>query len=384
MESTIVSRLLAHTQAENFLGSIDASSLSYKSAASSNGQSICGSWVLQEKRNVWGEFALFGIISMTERSKVNATRYQMHLSMPSSAPRMVKKLFADQIRALNRIKNASGLGVHCEEDMIEIHENEFGWAYLDDQNCPFLRILHPMFLESRASPLKEGKKVNVSLALESDPASPASVTTSNNDATPSVFSHPQWDPEGHYRRALPSPNMQRDFKFHVDLHAFDDDGRNGSHRHCVSAFIVGRAGALQEEPIAIASSSKKRIAEEELLGPPKCGPFFTRNGDNKKREDSSLDCGSNNEEVLLLPPVEELLTMDHHGKGKEVASKALSGYTQGKLDSKQDTSLDVKEPVVIEDEVMYVAHNYSTQWTTHIRLPLFDQAPIYIFDHEQG
>ncbi|KAF8329986.1 uncharacterized protein EI90DRAFT_3016941 [Cantharellus anzutake] len=322
MESTIISHLLAHTQAEDFLGLIDASSLSYKSATSSNGQSICGSWVLQEKCNVLGEFALFGIISMTE-------------------------LFADQIRALNQIKNASGLGVHCKEDVIEICENEFRWAYLDNQNCPFLWILHPMFLESRASPLKEGKKVKVSLALETDAASPASVTTSNNDATPSVFSHPQWDPKGHYHHALPSPNMQRDFKFHVNLHAFDDNSIDVSCNgielifkegmavigtvslhlyillfdyHATAVLladwpIVGRAGALQEDPIVIVSSSKKCIAEEELPGLPKHGPFFTCNG-------------------------------------KEVASKALSGNTQGKLDSKQDTLLDVKELVVIEDEVM--------------------------------
>ncbi|KAF8336601.1 uncharacterized protein EI90DRAFT_3119844 [Cantharellus anzutake] len=174
MDSGIISRLLTHAQSENFLGSINAETVTYKSAASANGQSLRGSWVSLSDCNVLAEFSFFGVISNAEvgpygnqhaapftawheqgHAKVNVTKYQIHLSIPPLAPRSIKTLFTNQIRGLNKIKNASGLGLHCDEDTVEIRENEFGWVYLDDENGPYFRIVHPMFLESRNGPTKE-------------------------------------------------------------------------------------------------------------------------------------------------------------------------------------------------------------------------------------
>ncbi|KAF8316202.1 uncharacterized protein EI90DRAFT_3134674 [Cantharellus anzutake] len=386
MESAIISRLLAHTRAESFLGSVDTSSLTYRSGAASNGQSIRGSWVLQEKCNVLGEFAVFGVISTAELGP-----YGNQCSAPFNTwcEQGRSKLFADQIRALNRIKNASGLGVHCEEDVIEIRDNEFGWAYLDEQNSPYIRILHPMFLENCTSVLKEGKKVNVSLAFKSDVNAAASTS---NEATHSVFSEPQWDPEGHFRHALPAPSVQRDFRFHIDLHAFDDEGadvpcdglemifkdgmavigtvslhftraRNttrGEIRsfqlHWTGIQIVGQTKMLQDEATVAASSSKKRVAEEMLPGPPKRGPFFTRGVDDKKPEKENLVLECNTDGLSLLPPVESpVMTKNlEKGKGRERNNgSSIECGTQNEFGGKGISSLHiVKKPLGIEDEMM--------------------------------
>ncbi|KAF8335954.1 uncharacterized protein EI90DRAFT_3014536 [Cantharellus anzutake] len=83
-------------------------------------------------------------------TKVNGTKtkYQIQVGMPPMAPPEVKKLFVLQLHALNHLKNASGLGHHCEEDMVEVHGNKYSWTYIDNRNSPYLRIVHPMFMES--------------------------------------------------------------------------------------------------------------------------------------------------------------------------------------------------------------------------------------------
>jgi hypothetical protein len=60
------------------------------------------------------------------------------------------------------------------------------------------------------------------LSLEESP--PTGPSSEEEKVVPSVFSHPEWDPDSHFRRALPSATMQKEFKFVLDLHAFDEDG----------------------------------------------------------------------------------------------------------------------------------------------------------------
>ncbi|KAF8328583.1 uncharacterized protein EI90DRAFT_3126019 [Cantharellus anzutake] len=221
------------------------------------------------------------------------------------------------------------------EDIIEIRENEFGWAYLDDQNGPYFRILHPMFLEGRSSPVKESRKVKVSLALEKAEDSEGST--------------------GAIEHALPS----KDFKFHVDVHAFDDNGLdvpcNGLDllftegmavistvslhfmRACnttkgeIRSFqlnwtalqVVGQTKASATDPLAVSSSTKKCAADSELPGPvKKRGPFFTSGSMHGESSSHTLSHAGNGctDNLVVKEEVDvEVRTVEkvEKGKGKE-------------------------------------------------------------------
>ncbi|KAF8335955.1 uncharacterized protein EI90DRAFT_3120194 [Cantharellus anzutake] len=149
---------------------------------------------------------------------------------------------------------------------------------------------------------------------------------------PSVFSHPDWDPDSHFCRALPVPSVQKEFKYHIDLKAFDDQGLDipceamelffregvavigtaslhlyihnpstsfmGDKRalwmdsmharntlrgkirsfqlHWTALQMAGQTNLLREEPINLPSGSKKRPAEEESPEPLKPLPSMRR------------------------------------------------------------------------------------------------------------
>ncbi|KAF8317824.1 uncharacterized protein EI90DRAFT_3133587 [Cantharellus anzutake] len=141
MDPSVKQRLLNHCDDPNWVGNVTPDNVSYHSQASANSQSICGSWMSVSDCSTVTNIALFGIITKAELSeygnqytvpfnswkeqgciKVNLTKFQIHLSLPLSALASLKKRFADQLVALNHLKNASTLG-HLVEGVISIHSH---------------------------------------------------------------------------------------------------------------------------------------------------------------------------------------------------------------------------------------------------------------------
>ncbi|KAF8338270.1 uncharacterized protein EI90DRAFT_2567892 [Cantharellus anzutake] len=87
--------------------------------------------------------------------------------------------------------------------------NSYGWNYLDYNDVPCFHLQHAMFKENRMPVAKENKNISLVDAF---------------DMTPTIFSKPEWDPDGHFRRAIHSPASQRDVEFLIDVGAFDQEG----------------------------------------------------------------------------------------------------------------------------------------------------------------
>ncbi|KAF8312767.1 uncharacterized protein EI90DRAFT_3022881 [Cantharellus anzutake] len=300
--------------------------------ASANSQSICGSWTSISDHSTVTNVALFGIITKAELSeygnqymvpfnswkeqghiKVNSTKFQIHLGLPLSAPASLKKRFVDQLIALNRLKNVSTLGHLVEEPgpdtTIEIHDHGCGFVYLDNRNLPFLHLTHVMFKEVRSQSAKECPKINLMDMFQStppespkvlwsvrltgtDPPAMAEGSLDQSDPTPTIFNHPEWDPEGHFHCAILSLTSQKEFQHVVNLSAYDSQGVPIEHEGLQMSLVEGMAimgsatlhfaiqivGPMQLVPKVEslrASVSLKCTAEEELQAPhAKRGPFF--------------------------------------------------------------------------------------------------------------
>ncbi|KAF8331864.1 uncharacterized protein EI90DRAFT_3016010 [Cantharellus anzutake] len=166
-ENTPLTRMLAHAQSENFLGNVQPALLSYRSFASANGQSLRGSWV-----------------------SVN------QLAAPYTTWRE-------------------------QGDVIEIVDKEYG--IFERLQRAYIRVQHPMFRENRAP----GPHASTSATLYKVADEGVGVETehsaivSTQEATaPSIYAdHPEWDPESHFRRAIPSTAVQREFQYWMDINA---------------------------------------------------------------------------------------------------------------------------------------------------------------------
>ncbi|KAF8327013.1 uncharacterized protein EI90DRAFT_3018387 [Cantharellus anzutake] len=360
MLPAIENRLLEHCQKENWLGMLDPSDLSYRSLASANGQSIWGTWTAANDRTQVFEVAFIGIITKAELSPygnqhsapfnswreqgVMSTKFQLHVGMPRSAPASIKSKYADQLIALNRIKNVSGLGHHVQgayydpvgvvsinefftESVVEIHDDEYGWNYLDNEDVPYFHLQHTMFKENRAPVAKENKKISVVDAFNDGPSTARSSTLDMVES-PSIFSKPEWDPDGHFRRAIPSTASQREVEFLIEVGAFDQDGaeiprnmleltfqeglavigtatlhfsraRNtgrGEIRsfqcHWTAIQIVGQTNLLCSVDNSPVKAGAKRVAEDFLQSPNiKKGPFFSQKESGMEGMDTGEEKG---------------------------------------------------------------------------------------------
>ncbi|KAF8324607.1 uncharacterized protein EI90DRAFT_3129786 [Cantharellus anzutake] len=185
-----------------------------------------------------------------------------------------------------------------------------------------------MFKEVRSQSAKECPKINLMDMFQStlpespkglwsvrltgtDPPATAEGSSDQSDPTPTIFNHPEWDPEGHFRCAIPFLTSQKEFQYVVNLSAYDSQGapieREGLQMSLVEGMaimgsvtlhfsrapntgcgdirsfqlhwsaiqIVGPTQLVPKVESLGASISLKCAAEEELQAPhAKRGPFF--------------------------------------------------------------------------------------------------------------
>ncbi|KAF8336602.1 uncharacterized protein EI90DRAFT_3119845 [Cantharellus anzutake] len=232
--------------------------------------------------------------------------------------------------------------------------------------------------------MTESKKVSVSVALEKDEGFESCVPV-KEPVLPSVPSELQWDPEGNFRRALPSLATQREFKYQVDLHAFDDNGldiprdgldmlftegmvvigtvslhftraRNttkGEIRsfqiHWTAVQVVGQIKALSIEPLTVTSSSKKRSADGDQPGPvKKRGPFFMCGSAPSECSSHTISEKSNDDAYASSGIAENLVVEEKMASEKEVVVQVEKG--KGKEEDIFMRSIGVFPDATLNDE----------------------------------